>query len=129
MAAAAGAGTDDIPDIDEDEQTSGYAAAYAQLHFASAPEVDPYPGEAVPSFMIGSLARLNATNPGVLPAVVTKIVQALPAEKQARRTLTACSLPPHPADPPHLITCIAFIARQHPRTPSLFTLCDFHLLA
>jgi len=84
MAAAPAISANDIPDIDEnDDGNTGYSAAFAQLHFASAVEVDPYQGEAVPSFLVGSLARLNSATPGVLPHIVGGIVQSLPADKQA----------------------------------------------
>ena len=42
-ATPASASLDDVPDLDEnDDGNTGYAAAYAQLHFASAAEADPY---------------------------------------------------------------------------------------
>ena len=77
-------GADDVPGLDEnDDGNSGYAAAYAQLHFASAAEADPYAGEAVPSFLMGSLSRLHASSPGALPPIVSQIVAALPPDKAA----------------------------------------------
>ena len=33
--------------------------------------------------MIGAISRLNAANPGVLPGIVSQIVQSLAADKQA----------------------------------------------
>lgn len=75
---------DDVPELDEnDDGNTGYQAAYAQLHFASAAEADPYKGEVVPSFVVGALARLNASRPGVLQGIVSQIAQTLTAEKQA----------------------------------------------
>ena len=42
-ATPASASLDDVPELDEnDDGNTGYAAAYAQLHFASAAEADPY---------------------------------------------------------------------------------------
>lgn len=74
---------DDVPELQEDEDgETGYSAAYAQLHFASAAEVDPYKGEAVPSFMIGSLSQLNRARPGVLSNIISQIIQSLAPEKQ-----------------------------------------------
>ena len=66
-----------MPDIDEndDGNAGGYSAAYVQLNFASAAEVDPYAGEAVPACVVASLRQLNASSPGVLPGVVGQIVQ------------------------------------------------------
>jgi len=97
MAAAPAISANDIPDIDEnDDGNTGYSAAFAQLHFASVVEVDPYQGEAVPSFLVGSLARLNSATPGVLPHIVGGIVQSLPADKQVRAYGTLVRALQHP---------------------------------
>jgi len=81
----ADAATQEIPDLEQENEgdgSTGYAAAYAQLTFASSSEWDAYAGEAVPSYLVGSLSRLNSAHPGQLSAIVTQIAQALPAEKQ-----------------------------------------------
>jgi hypothetical protein len=75
----------EIPDFEQEAEgdgSTGYNAAYAQLHFASSSEADPYAGEAVPSFLVGSLQRLNAAKPGQLTAIVTQMAQAMAPEKQ-----------------------------------------------
>ena len=58
----------------------GYAAAYAQLNFAS-PQEEPdlYPGETVAASVVRVLAPLKQT---VLPAVVPPMIAGLSQEKQ-----------------------------------------------
>jgi hypothetical protein len=75
----ADAATQEIPDLEQENEgdgSTGYAAVYAQLTFASSSEWDAYAGEAVPSYLVGSLSRLNSAHPGQLSAIVTQIAQA-----------------------------------------------------
>lgn len=88
-APAASAAAEELADSAEIENAGGgaagggYAAAYAQLSFASAQEEpDLYPGEQTAAYVVKALQGLHSRSAALLPAVVPPMIAALPQEKQ-----------------------------------------------
>lgn len=62
--------------------STGYSAAFAQLHNAAKPDVDPLPAvQDAPKFLAQQLAAAAAAQPGKLPQL---IATTMPAETQAQ---------------------------------------------
>jgi len=85
--AAAAAAAEELTDAGDIESAGsggpGYAAAYAQLSFASVQDdPDLYPGETAGAYVVKALQQLHARAATLLPSVVPTMIAALPAEKQ-----------------------------------------------